>query len=57
MGPPVAVGYLAKVSRLLFDEAFFGTTAGYYGRLGKMFTRTKKSINKNSTTESMYANS
>ena len=42
MGPPVAVGYLAKVSRLLFDEAFFGTTAGYYGRLGKMFTRTKK---------------
>ena len=42
MSPPVVVGYLAKVSRLLFNEAVFSTTAGYYGRFGKMFTRTKK---------------
>ena len=42
MSPAVIVGYLAKVSRLLFHEAFFGTTARYYGRLGKMDTRTKK---------------
>ena len=42
MSPPVVVGYLAKVSRLLFDETVSSTTAGYYGRLGKIDTRTKK---------------
>lgn len=44
MSPPVAVGYLVKVSRLLFDGTFFSTIAGYYGRLEKMFTRTKKKV-------------
>ena len=44
MSPPVVVGYLAKVSRLLFDETVSSTTAGYYGRLGKIDTRTKKKL-------------
>ena len=57
MSPPVVVGYLAKVSRLLFDEAVLSTIGEYYGRFGKNDTRTKKIINKNSTTESMYAHS
>ena len=57
MSPPVAVGYLAKSVGCLLMEHFSVQLLNVMGDLGKCSPVPKKSINKNSTTESMYANS